>query len=327
MSSKADFFIKKTLGEDFLESLQKFELWKPGTRTTIDHEELKTALQIVPRIIMSFLIKELAPLEIGENKRVSIPVKEAATLNATKLERDVYSGNVEQDGKVLVDFKYRSIPGIGLIIMSAFELYDINNLHGNVNVEHSDTEKLQQLIDERLHLHDLIGKVIDKKLMEREAIGKLVLSKLTDIMQEKEKKEQAIVELTKIQEETTPQTDEYFRGMTNGLKVAESVVTGKDPEFVPPQKGSEKLKKFLHKRKNNREFAVQLTKSQVVNCPDCGKDIFKDMIFSGCICLGSDMDKKLFIKKTEDGIKVRFGKNWDQENIEMLLEILRRRHG
>ena len=57
------------------------------------------------------------------------------------------------------------------------------------------------------------------------------------------------------------------------------------------------------------------------------KNIFDGKAFSGCICLGDDMDRKLFIKKTEDGVKVRFSKGWDKENIEMLLEVLRRKRG
>jgi hypothetical protein len=35
------------------------------------------------------------------------------------------------------------------------------------------------------------------------------------------------------------------------------------------------------------------------------------------------MGKKVFLKKTEDGIKVSFPKSWNSENIEMLLEVLR----
>src|SRR5271166_3411296 len=123
--SNADFFLKKTLGEDFFESLQKVELWKPGTKSTIDHEELRTALQIVPRTVIALLIKELAPMRIGETKEIKLPVAENALLRATKYERDVYSGEIEDDNKKIVEFKLRALPGVGLVIMSAFELYDM----------------------------------------------------------------------------------------------------------------------------------------------------------------------------------------------------------
>ena len=50
-------------------------------------------------------------------------------------------------------------------------------------------------------------------------------------------------------------------------------------------------------------------------------------VFAGCICYGDDMDKKIYMSKSEKGVKVRFGKGWDPENIEMLLEVLRSKRG
>ena len=108
--------------------MSKTELWKPGTKTTLDHEGIKIALKIVPRVVMSLLIKELTPMEIGETKEFELPVEEKAILKATKLERDVYTGDIRIDSTVVVNFMYRSIPGIRLVVMSAFELYDTDDL-------------------------------------------------------------------------------------------------------------------------------------------------------------------------------------------------------
>lgn len=288
MSSSADVFLKKTLGDDFFESLQKFELWKPGTRTTLDHEEIKTALHIVPRTVMAMLVRELAPMNLGQTKEIPILMAKDAVLKITKHERDVYSGTVDQDNKVLVDFKYRSLPGVGLIIMSAFELYETEKLSDPQPVQPAPILiQVQKLIDERLALHDLIGKVVDKKIMEKDAIDKLVLMKLTEAMEPKEKL-----------------------------------------DLSPPKKRNLPLKEFLESRKlKKHEFMITMAKGETVDCPDCHKNIFDGDIFAGCVCLGDDMDRKLYIKKTEDGIKLRFGKGWDVENIEMLLEVLRSKRG
>lgn len=288
MSSGADVFLKKTLGDDFFESLQKFELWKPGTRTTLDHEEIKTALHIVPRTVMAMLVRELAPMNLGETKEIPLLMAKDAMLKITKHERDVYSGTVDQDNKVLVDFKYRSLPGVGLIIMSAFELYETEKLSAPQPVQPAPVLlQVQKLIDERLALHDLIGKVVDKKIMEKDAIDKLVLMKLTEAMEPKE-----------------------------------------EPDLSPPKKRNLPLKEFLESRKlKKHEFMITMAKGETVDCPDCHKNIFDGDVFAGCVCLGDDMDRKLYIKKTEDGIKLRFGKGWDVENIEMLLEVLRSKRG
>src|SRR5579859_4399719 len=107
MAINKNSFIEKVLGEDFFESLQKVELWKPGTKTTVDHEELRTALQIVPRTIMAMLIKELTPMEIGETKEMPLFIAGEARMRVTKHERDVYSGEIEEGSRKVVDFKYR----------------------------------------------------------------------------------------------------------------------------------------------------------------------------------------------------------------------------
>lgn len=333
MSSKSEIFLNKALGEDFLESLSKTELWKPGTKSVVDTEDLRIGLKIVPRTILAFLVRELVPMSIGENKSVPIPVDGNAVLMVTKHERDQFSGDILQDNKKIVDFKLRSLPGLGLVIMSAFELYNINELAGEPKIEESMELKVQKLIDERMALHDVVGKAIDKRLLakeheykEKDKIHQMVLAKLSEAMEIARKDAQAIKDVREMQEKTTPQDNEYFRGMTNGLEVANSIVNKKEPKFVEaPKKKNRPLQEFLQKKQNKKEFAVQLAKGEEVQCPDCRKNIFDGKVFSGCICLGQDMEKKVFFKKSEDGIKVRFSRGWDPENIEMLLDVLRNR--
>jgi hypothetical protein len=321
MNSKSEYFINKTLGEDFLESLQKFELWKPGTKTVIDHEEIKTALQIVPRTIMSLLIKELIPMEIGQNRDIELPIASGSNnlLKITKHEKDVYSGEIISDNKKIVDFKYRSIPGVGLVIMSAYELYGVEELKTkSPDIEIS--EKIQKIIDDRLALHSLVNQIVDKKIELRDGVHQKFLKELAD--------------LVNISRTTVPLEDEYFRGIANDIEAVNSVATKQEPNFVEPINKVEKIKgspvkEFLAKReqkKAKKEFDIHLDKSEKVSCPDCGKEIFNEKVFSGCICYGDDRDKKIYMKKTETGVKIRFGRGWDPENIAMLLETLRNKN-
>ena len=78
----------------------------------------------------------------------------------------------------------------------------------------------------------------------------------------------------------------------------------------------EKLKKS--------EFSIVMAKGETVNCPDCGKAIFNNTGFSGCVCFAEN--KKVHLKKTETGVKISFPASWDSENIQMLLEILWRKN-
>lgn len=332
MASGANFFLKKALGEDFFQSLEKFELYKQGTKTVIDHEEIRTALKIVPRTVLSFLISHLAPMQIGETKEIRIPLQHGQPLlRVTKHEKDVYSGEIEDStekytDKKVAEFKYRSIPGVGLIVMSTFELYNVDDLTKKPSHEVSQdlSDTVQKLIDERLAMHDLIGKVVDKKIQERDAIQQLILAKLSANNSAK-----------------APLTDNYQEAKQD-LKekiVDAALKTVPTSEDCPIQdvldtvvKGSP-LGKFLDKRKKKalrepkKEYAVGMTKGEQVNCPDCGQNIFKGEVFSGCVCLGDDMSKKIYLTKSETGFKVRFGKGWDPENIEMLLDVMRRKRG
>jgi hypothetical protein len=62
-------------------------------------------------------------------------------------------------------------------------------------------------------------------------------------------------------------------------------------------------------------------------CPDCGGLEFIGEKFAGCICMGDMRNSKLRVVKNEKGdYELKFGKGWDKENIELLLEILRRRN-
>lgn len=301
MSAVLDYFLNKTVGTDFLESLSKTELWKPGTKTVLSLEEIRVGLKVVPRIIMSFLVKELASMEIKDNKEIQLPLP-GAELHVTKLERDVYSGNILQDNVIIVDFKFRSIPGIGLVIMSAFELYKQEELEEKESSPENE-HKIQSLIDERLALHALVEKVIEKKLSEKEAIEKMIANKLTSALND------------------VPVYQPEFITPAIPMDISKPVELSQEHIL----KGSSKLQKFLDTRKAKikpKEFKVQLAKGEHVHCPDCGQSIFDgNTTFSGCVCL-VDSDK-VYIKKTEDGIKVRFGRSWEIENIEMLLKVLR----
>jgi len=326
MSSGAEYFLGKTLGDDFLESLSKVELWKPGTKSTLDHEEIRTALQIVPRTVIALLIRELSGLSVGQDKRIELFVSSGAFLNVTKHENDVFSGDLEQGGKKLTEFKFRSLPGIGLVIMSTFELYDMENLINTpvtreplVGPAEDVNAKVQKMIDDRLALHDLVERVVDKKMSQKEAVHSMLLMKLTE-------------ELRAIAQNLAHQSDSHSHGIPDSVEIHSSTVNKKESNFADASvklKKSFPVKDFLESRKTKikkAEYSVHMAKGETVDCPDCGKNIFNGNLFSGCVCLGEDMDKKIFIKKSEQGIKVRFSKGWDSENVEMLLEVLRRKH-
>lgn len=378
MLSKANTFLNKALGEDFLESLAKTELYKPNANVAIDLEDIRIGLKVVPRLILSMLIRELPPMKIGEQKTIHLMLGMNAIMNVNKHDTDTYSGSIVDDGKQLVNFKYRPLPGVGLVIMSAFELYELEELakEPSKHFEPNAEIQVQKLIDDRLALHHMVGQVVEHKMMEREAIQKLFHSKITQELAEANKKLSQIAELPKINETSTPQSDEYFRGMTNGAAVAAAVATGQEPNFIDhkpksdvanesvpirldpvvengkkyaaamnhfgdlieeqekqsinkSKKKESPLKGFLDKKnaKKGNDLTFQLVKAADTACPDCRQELFKNQVYTGCVCMGENMDSKVWVKKSDSGVSIRFSKDWTPENMELLLDLLRRKNG
>lgn len=85
------------------------------------------------------------------------------------------------------------------------------------------------------------------------------------------------------------------------------------------------IKNFLKNKVEKREYTiVNLTKS-AVNCPDCDQQIFGESLISPCVCFGADRQKKIFFKSEKDGVKIRFSKGWDAQNMQMFLEAIKKR--
>jgi hypothetical protein len=308
MKKNAESFLNKTLGSDFLESLgnslKKSEVYKQGTRTITDTNDLFQGLQIVPRTLLNLLVRELSTMQIDDIKEIYIPGQEDTFIRVSKLERDSYSGQVFQKNVKINDFLHRSLPGIGLVLMTVLELYNFEDLEQEKTISPDKHAEINRIIDERLNLHSLVNKVVDGKMQQKDAIQQLLMARLTE---------------------------EFAKEKKKNVQIADK----KEPEFIDEPKVIKLIPKkklplsdFVESRKKKlgkKEHFIQMQKSEQISCPDCGNVIFSAGAYSGCICFGSD-DKKLYIKKSEGGIKVRAGRGWDAENLEMLLEVLRRKN-
>jgi hypothetical protein len=102
--------------------------------------------------------------------------------------------------------------------------------------------------------------------------------------------------------------------------------TEEEKESVMPDSKS-RLKQFLDKREDKRQQKVTIDKSEV-KCPDCKSSLYKSEgknEIELCICYGDQMKKNIKFTKTEDGkIKFKFPKSFEIENIEMLLDAMKK---
>lgn len=309
--------LKSILDNEFLETLAKSaDLYKIGSNSVLDPEEIRIGLKVVPRAVMSMLISELTPMQINTHKDIKLPFGVSAYMAANKNSADNYTGSVYSDNKLVYDFKNRSIPGLGLILLSTFELYDMEDLSEPQKQSDEADRKIQKLIDERMELHSLVNRVVEDKLSHREALHKMMMGKLSDALKEKHSSEQF--------PNPTPAISSPPAAEIKPLEVKQSDIVKKESA----KKGSP-LKGFLDRKKNKKpqEYHVEMAKSETVDCGDCGQTIFGSGGYSGCLCMGQDQHRKIWIKKNDNGIQLRFSRGWDEQNIEMLLETLRKSNG
>lgn len=173
--------IEDILGEDFLEELEKAELYKPSTNTVVSHEEMADALNIVPKAIISWLSHTLTPMEVNGVETFQLPFKRAenSSILVNKLASDVYSGEIIKDNEVVYRFKYRSIPGLGLVILTTFELYDINDASPSI-LEENKEKALSDMIDDKVKLRSMIEDIVEEKISQKEAVGQIISMSLED---------------------------------------------------------------------------------------------------------------------------------------------------
>ena len=304
--------LKSILDDEFLGTLAKSaDLYKIGSNSVLDPEEIRIGLKVVPRAVMSMLISELSPMTINSSKDIQLPFGKYAYIRTNKNAADDYTGSVYNDNKLVYSFQNRSIPGLGIIILSTFELYDVEELA--VPPKHDDlvAQKVQKLIDERMELHSLVSKVVEDKMSQREAMHKLVMDKLGESLKAEE--------------------SQHLAPSSPHLPVSSQQVTPidlKPKDIVKKEESAKKgspLKDFMARKKNKpKKYFVEMAKSETVECDSCGQKIFGEGSFSGCICFGENMGSKIWIKKSEEGFEFKFSRNWTADNVELLLETLRK---
>ena len=286
MTTEPDKLIKSMLGEDFFDVLKKSDVYKMYGRNATSVDEIATGLKIVPRAVMSFLISNLSNLKSEDNRNLELPFAPNSYLQVSKKDQDTFSGFIYSEGKKINEFTHRSIPGIGIVLMTTFELYDTEELKGSREAEKEsfNVPKLQEIIDERLRLHSLVSRVVDQKIAQRDAVEILVKEKLRQALSENiEETEKEEVKETK----------------------------------------SDKLKAFL-KQKEQKIEEIHIEKTESIDCPDCGSGLYEGgKNLTLCICYGEDWNKNIKIQKNESNIKMKFPKSMDSGNVEMLLETLK----
>jgi len=309
--------LKKLLGEDIFDEMKKSEIYKPETRTAVDLDEIKIALEVVPKAVMAFLIQNLKHLKAGDNLDLPLYFVEGydqvPNLHVNKISRDVYSGDITCLGKRITDFKYRTLPGIGLIVLSTFELYEVEESKKDNNSSCESGEDLSRMIDERIRLNSLIRNVCEEKMSEREAIQNMINHRISEKFSEEEMDE----------DECEDECEDEFQPLEESEDI--EILDESGENIMDSSSKKSKLREFLDTREHKRKEKVELEKNENISCPDCASSLYKgEDHFKLCICFGDNYNKEIKFTKSEDGrVVFKFPKKFDTDNVELLLEAIK----
>jgi len=166
---------------DFVSDLKKTEAFKPEKETKSDAEEHRVAMQVVPRVILSWLVSNLKEMKDGDSKEFKIPMTKNGKLKVMKNGGDDYSGDLHEGEKKKTEFRNRTLPSLGLVIMSVFEIYEIAE---EKNKEEFDSSKIVEKVIEKLEIRKLVEEVVEKKISEKDAIKEIVKMKMLSLVNE-----------------------------------------------------------------------------------------------------------------------------------------------
>lgn len=329
-------FLKKYLGENFEKDLIKSEtgaILKPGANIGVLPQEMYISMQIVPRTVISLLVQHLKPLKAGQICDIPWPADNGRmhNIHINKISNDLYSGEITGEGSVLAKFGYRSLPAVGLVIMSTYELYDKETNKQDLQNPDIDYDKVQKIIDERIRMQALVEEVVNKKLSEKEALQQLITQKIQDYLRSAETVKQSTLEPEQKSDmvETDDEMDEDVEASEDDLSDADSEdieeldIDNEALEDIEeadePQAKKSKLKEFMDNKVKKAEKSIFFTKKEI-SCPDCDKKLYKGGdSFSLCLCYGEFYGQDLKIKKSNNQYTFKFPKQFGLENAEMLL--------
>lgn len=120
---KAELVLKSLIGDKGLESLKK-HVFHQDSQSPLTPLDLYLPLLVVPRAIMSWLVQNVQPMEIGEIKDLDFPNSTEIKINIEKQGIDSYRSQFIRDGKVFHEFEKTNLPAIGGHLMTVGEMYD-----------------------------------------------------------------------------------------------------------------------------------------------------------------------------------------------------------
>lgn len=332
--------LKKIMGEELLESLNK-ALVKLNTKSVVDLEELHSAIKTAPKAIIAFLLRELKDMNNAETREVTLPWADNSMMTISKMDNDVYRGDIIRDSKIIHKFDLTAIPQLAAHLMSVFELYD-EAAEESSSKSDQQPEQKEESSDSDLweHLRMLDGKVNALMMM---VASQSAMSKSEPKESKKfEKFCKSLANLKKaglMPKMPSPPSPGAKVGGSQGItkegmhgvktSATDSHVQQytqlKNPDLKVPKHNADKASQPKQPKVFSNTNSAQKSEKEIIfkkselegNCVDCGQKV------SHCACFRAL--SKPEVKKSENGlVTLKFKGDWDSEAISALWQSLKK---
>lgn len=173
---KSELVLKSLIGDKGLESLKK-HVFHQDSQSPLTPLDLYLPLLVVPRAIMSWLVQNIQPMEVGETKELDFPNSTEIKINIEKQGIDSYRSEFIKNGKVFHEFEKTNLPAIGGHLMTVGEMYDSFSDESDKKIENTANVPkaimdMSGISDEMCQNKDSIAHVSIKEFSN--IIGKLI---------------------------------------------------------------------------------------------------------------------------------------------------------
>lgn len=123
MNEQSKKLLKNLLGEEGFEQLNK-TMYRRDSKSLLSPIDMYLPILAVPRTILSWLVQNIKPMSINEEKIIKYPGLDNFDIIIRKTGIDSYTAQFIDHGKIVHSFENQTLPSVGGHLMSLTESYD-----------------------------------------------------------------------------------------------------------------------------------------------------------------------------------------------------------
>lgn len=356
MDKQTQKLLKGLLGDSGLESLTK-TMYRRDSKSILTPMDMYLPVLAVPRAILSWLVQNIKPMSINDEKTIKYPGLEDVEILVTKTGVNAYTAKFIKSGKIIHTFEDQTLPAFGGHLQSMTEDYISDEMAVPQTMMNMSGIQIPQVpqsdvaINALVEVTKVLGKVIDKIVGEKIATDAIKESK--DKIEKKGMNEigapsghatpAAQIAPMKPAAPSRNPKQSTFKQIAQQTKGKPKAEQEKNPEMLQHKIQQNKLtgsnhinyfRNYLQKAQlEKREAEIELTEKDLYTpCPHCMVPEFVKTEagpkYNPCACFYITVDGKknksfLRLNKTEAGYKLSFSSKADPEMVEVFVETLK----